>query len=180
MGLDRGEAFTLPLQDHLRKEESHLMSPLKRFLENVEEFIVGITLLIMLTIVFLNAISRYLINLDIAFALEIVASLFPWITFLGGAVAIKRKGHIGFSLLTDVFPERIKKYVPYFASLCVVFLFGIILFLGSEMVLFERETHQKTPALELPTWIIELSIPLGSLAIILRTVQTACNEWRKK
>ena len=39
------------------------------------------------------------------------------------------------------------------------------------MVLFERETHQVTAALELPTWVIELSIPLGSLAIIIRTIQ---------
>lgn len=180
MVFNKGEAFTLPLQGRLRIKENRFMSPLKRLLENVEEFIIGITLLIMLTIVFLNAISRYLINLDLAFALEIVTSLFPWITFLGGAVAIKRKGHIGFSLFTDLFPERIRKYVPHFSSFCVVFLFGIILFLGSEMVMFERETHQGTPALELPTWIIELSIPLGSLAIILRTVQTAYNEWRKK
>ncbi len=152
------------------------MSPVKQILENVEEFIIGISLMIMLTIVFLNAISRYLINLDIASAQEIVTSLFPWITFLGGAVAVKRKGHVGFSLLTDCFPREIKRYVPHFASICVIALFGIIFFLGSEMVMFEKETNQMTPALELPTWIIELSIPLGSLAIVLRTIQVAFNE----
>lgn len=152
------------------------MSPVKQILENVEEFIIGISLMIMLTIVFLNAISRYLVNLDIASAQEIVTSLFPWITFLGGAVAVKRKGHVGFSLLTDCFPREIKRYVPHFASICVIALFGIIFFLGSEMVMFEKETNQMTPALELPTWIIELSIPLGSLAIVLRTIQVAFNE----
>lgn len=156
------------------------MSPVKQILENVEEFIIGISLLIMLTIVFLNAISRYLINLDIASAQEIVTSLFPWITFLGGAVAVKRKGHVGFSLLTDCFPQGIRRYVPHFASLCIIGLFGIIFFLGSEMVMFEKETHQMTPALEFPTWIIELSIPLGSLAIVLRTIQAAFNEGRAK
>lgn len=156
------------------------MSPVKQILENVEEFIIGISLMIMLTIVFLNAISRYLINLDIASAQEIVTSLFPWITFLGGAVAVKRKGHVGFSLLTDCFPQGVRRYVPHFASLCIIVLFGIILFLGSEMVMFEKETHQMTPALEFPTWIIELSIPLGSLAIVLRTIQVAFNERRAK
>jgi len=153
---------------------------MKQYIDNIEEYIIGIVLFIMLTIVFLNAISRYLINLDLAFALEIVTSLFPWITFLGGAVAIKRKGHIGFSLLTDLFPEGLRKYAPHFASLCVVFLFGVIFFFGSEMVMFERATHQGTPALEFPTWIIELSIPLGSLAIISRTIQITYGEWKKK
>jgi len=156
------------------------MSPVKQVFDNVEEFIIGISLIIMLGIVFLNAISRYLINLDMAFAQEIVTSLFPWITFLGGAVAIKRKGHVGFSLLTDCLPQGIRKYVPPFASLCIIVLFGTIFFLGSEMVMFEKETHQGTPALELPTWIIELSIPLGSLAIVLRTIQTACSQRRMK
>ena len=187
MNLERAPAFRpgsrklyVTFLESSRLEGNRLVSPTKPSLGNVEEFVIGVTLLIMLAIVFLNAISRYLINLDMAFALEIVTSLFPWVTFLGGAVAIKRKGHIGLSLLTDIFPERIRQYVPRFASLCVVSLFGIILWLGSEMVLFERATHQATPALELPTWIVELSIPLGSLAIIFRTIQTAYNEWRKK
>jgi TRAP-type C4-dicarboxylate transport system permease small subunit len=37
-------------------------------------------------------------------------------------------------LLTDLFPEGLRKYALHFASLCVVFLFGVIFFLGSEMV----------------------------------------------
>jgi C4-dicarboxylate transporter, DctQ subunit len=145
---------------------------MRRLLENIEEYIIGIALFVMLTIVFFNALSRYLINLNMASSMEIVTSLFPWLTFLGGAVVVKKKGHIGFSLLTDQFPERIRKYVPIFAAGCMVFVFAMFTFLGMEMVLFERETHQVTAALELPTWVIELSIPLGSLAIIIRTIQS--------
>ena len=146
---------------------------MKFILQNIEEYIIGIVLLVQLLIVFLNAISRYLISLDVAFALEIVTSLFPWVTFLGAAVAVKRKGHIGFSLLTDLFPETLRRWVSYFGTFLIVSLFGVITYLGTDMVLFERATHQGTPALELPTWIIELSIPLGSLAIIIRTLQVA-------
>jgi TRAP-type C4-dicarboxylate transport system permease small subunit len=146
---------------------------MKFILQNIEEYIIGIVLLVQLLIVFLNAMSRYLISLDVAFALEIVTSLFPWVTFLGAAVAVKRKGHIGFSLLTDLFPERLRRWVSYFGTFLIVSLFGVITYLGTDMVLFERATHQGTPALELPTWIIELSIPLGSLAIIIRTLQVA-------
>jgi C4-dicarboxylate transporter DctQ subunit len=155
------------------------MSPSDRFLDGVEEYVIGISLFIMLAIVFLNAISRYLIRLDLAFALEIVTSLFPWITFLGGAVAVKRKGHVAFSLLTDAFPPRLRKGMALAAFLLAVGLYGVIAVLGTQMVLFERETHQGTPALEMPTWIVELSIPLGALAILVRTVQVARQEWSK-
>jgi C4-dicarboxylate transporter DctQ subunit len=144
---------------------------MKRILDNIEETIIGIVLFVMLTIVFCNALSRYLINLNMASSMEIVTSLFPWLTFLGGAVVVKKKGHIGFSLLTDRFPERIRRYVPIFSASCIVFVFSVFTYLGTEMVLFERETHQVTAALEFPTWVIELSIPLGSLAIIIRTIQ---------
>jgi C4-dicarboxylate transporter, DctQ subunit len=144
---------------------------MKRVLDHIEETIIGIVLFVMLTIVFCNALSRYLINFNMASSMEIVTSLFPWLTFLGGAVVVKKKGHIGFSLLTDRFPERIKRYVPIFAAGCIIFVFSVFTYLGMQMVLFERETHQVTPALELPTWVIELSIPLGSLAIIIRTIQ---------
>jgi TRAP-type C4-dicarboxylate transport system permease small subunit len=153
------------------------MRPTHGHLDRVEEYLIGISLLVMLAIVFLNAISRYLISLDLASALEIVTSLFPWVTFLGGAVAVKRRGHVGFSLLTDQFPPRMRKGVILFASLLAVVLFGVVSVLGTQMVLFERETHQGTPALEMPTWIVELSIPLGSLAILARTIQVARQEW---
>ena len=155
------------------------MSPIHRFLDGIEEYVIGLSLFLMLAIVFLNAISRYLISLDLAFALEIVTSLFPWVTFLGGAVAVKRRGHVAFSLLTDSFPPRARKAVTLIAFLLAVALYAVIAFLGTQMVLFERETHQGTPALEMPTWIIELSIPLGSLAILARTIQVARQEWRK-
>jgi len=144
---------------------------MKRILDNIEETIIGIVLFVMLAIVFFNALSRYLINLNMASSMEIVTSLFPWLTFLGGAVVVKKKGHIGFSLLTDLFPERIRRYIPIFSASCIVFVFSVFTYLGTEMVLFERETRQVTAALEFPTWVIELSIPLGSLAIIIRTIQ---------
>jgi C4-dicarboxylate transporter, DctQ subunit len=144
---------------------------MKQWIDNIEEYVIGIVLFIMLAIVFLNALSRYLINLNIASAMEIVTSLFPWLTFLGGAIVVKKKGHIGFSLLTDQFPERIRRYVPLLSALCMVSVFTVVAFLGTKMVLFERETHQVTAALEFPTWIIELSVPLGSLAILIRTIQ---------
>ncbi len=146
---------------------------MKQWIDNLEEYIIGIVLFVMLAIVFLNALSRYLINLNIASAMEIVTSLFPWLTFLGGAVVVKKKGHIGFSLLTDRFPERVRRYVPFFAAFCMIFVFTVITFLGTKMVLFEMETHQVTAALEFPTWVIELSVPLGSLAILGRTIQAA-------
>jgi len=146
---------------------------MRQWIDNLEEYVIGIVLFIMLAIVFLNALSRYLINLNIASAMEIVTSLFPWLTFLGGAVVVKKKGHIGFSLLTDRFPEGIRRYVPFFAAFCMIFVFTVITFLGAKMVLFEMETHQVTAALEFPTWVIELSVPLGSLAILVRTIQAA-------
>jgi C4-dicarboxylate transporter DctQ subunit len=155
------------------------MPAIHGFLDQVEEYIIGVSLLVMLVIVFLNAISRYLISLDLAWALEIVTSLFPWVTFLGGAVAVKRRGHVAFSLLTDRFPPRLKKAAILFASVLAVALFGVVVWLGTQMVLFERETHQGTPALEMPTWIVELSIPLGSLAILARTIQAARQEWSR-
>lgn len=155
------------------------MPAIRRLLDNVEEYVIGICLLAMLAIVFLNAISRYFISLDLASALEIVTSLFPWITFLGGAVAVKRKGHVAFSLLTDLFPPRVRKGVTLFAFLLTVALYGVIAVLATQMVLFERETHQGTPALEMPTWIVELSIPLGALAILTRTLQVARQEWSR-
>jgi C4-dicarboxylate transporter, DctQ subunit len=150
-----------------------------RFLDNVEEYVIGISLFVMLMIVFLNAISRYFISLDMASALEIVTSLFPWVTFLGGAVAVKRKGHVAFSLLTDRFPPPMRKGVTLFAFFLAVALYGVVAVLGTQMVLFERETHQGTPALEMPTWIVELSIPLGALAILVRTLQVARQGWSK-
>ena len=156
------------------------MAKLRDILNHIEEYIIGIGLLVMLIIVFFNALSRYIVHLEFAFTMEIVTSLFPWLTFFGAAVAVKRKGHLGFSLLTDLFPQKWKVLADIFALFLMTLLFAIILYFGTEMVMFERETHQVTPALSIPSWIVELSIPLGSLAIIIRTAQLAYIEFLRK
>jgi TRAP-type C4-dicarboxylate transport system permease small subunit len=156
------------------------MANLKDILNHTEEYILGAGLLVMLIIVFFNALSRYVIHLEFAFTMEIVTSLFPWLTFFGAAVAVKRKGHLGFSLITDLFPPAWKIAADIFALFLMALLFAIILYFGTEMVMFERETHQVTPALSIPAWIVELSIPLGSLAIIIRTAQSAYVEFLRK
>jgi len=156
------------------------MGKLRDILNHIEEYIVGIGLLAMLIIVFFNALSRYLVHLEFAFTMEIVTSLFPWLTFFGAAVAVKRKGHLGFSLLTDLFPHKWKILADIFALFLMALFFAIILYFGTEMAMFERETHQVTPALSIPSWIVGLSIPLGSLAIIIRTVQLAYTEFLRK
>jgi C4-dicarboxylate transporter DctQ subunit len=176
----RGTLLRSPLSMILNPQVSIVMAKLREILHHIEEYIIGVGLLVMLIIVFFNALSRYIVHLEFAFTMEIVTSLFPWLTFFGAAVAVKRKGHLGFSLLTDLFPQKWKILADIFALFLMTLLFAIILYFGTEMVLFERETHQVTPALSIPSWIVELSIPLGSLSIMVRTAQLAYIEFLRK
>jgi C4-dicarboxylate transporter DctQ subunit len=145
---------------------------LSRFMEKIEYTSLIASLSIMSLITFLNVLSRYVLNYSLAFTEEITLNLFVFITFMGAAVGIHRKAHLGFTLLFDYLGHRSKLAVTCLIGLIGGITFFIITFFGVKMVLFQMGIEQITPALGWPQWILSLGLPLGSLFCLLRTIES--------
>lgn len=152
---------------------------LKKFLNNIEEYIIGIGLLIMAVINFANVVSRYLLHASWAFTEEITTNLFVLTSLLGAAVAAKRGGHLGLSVFTDFIPKKYQKFVTLFSVICAVILFSMLLKHGVSMVQSQMRFGQTSPALGWPEWIFGMAVPIGAFSLIVRFIQLGIMEFLK-
>ncbi|MBA1335022.1 MAG: hypothetical protein HPY66_0644 [Firmicutes bacterium] len=153
---------------------------LRKFLNNIEEYIIGIGLLIMATINFANVVSRYLLHASWAFTEEITTNLFVLTSLLGAAVAAKRGSHLGLSVFTDFIPKKYQKFVTLFSVICAVILFSMLFRYGINMVQSQMRFRQTSPALGWPEWIFGMAVPIGAFSLIVRFIQLGVMEFMKK
>jgi len=50
---------------------------------------------LVIALVFYNVLSRYLLYTDVSWSSELCTLLLIWITFIGGAMAVRRNAHLG-------------------------------------------------------------------------------------
>ena len=70
-------------------------------LDHFEEIVLVPGFALMLLIGFGNVLSRFVLHQSWSFAEELCVMMFVYVTFFGAAVAVKRKAHLGFTLLLD-------------------------------------------------------------------------------
>lgn len=148
-----------------------------KVLQYLEEIILALALAVMTVITFANILSRNFANMSLSFTEEITINLFVLITFVGTAVGVRRYAHLSFTLLFDLGGRGVKKVIIAFTTLAGLFLFGVLFWYGLQMIIFQMDIGQKTPALGLPQWILSISLPLGALLCMIRTIQVGIKEW---
>ena len=82
-------------------------------------------------------------------------------SFMGTAIAARRKAHLGLTLLTDKLSPnaaRIVQTVMY--AIATLFCLLIVIF-GIQMVISQYQMGQQTATMQWPEWIYGLFVPLG-------------------
>src|SRR5512143_3621017 len=91
----------------LRRRKSSvrpLPALIRKVWDNVEEGALCLLLFFMVTITFVTVVTRYVFAFPLSYIDQLVPNLFVWVTFLGASAAVKRRAHLGLSLLYDMFP----------------------------------------------------------------------------
>lgn len=152
------------------------MHVFNRIVEWLEYTVLVISFSVMSIITFSNVISRYFLNKSLAFTEEVTINLFVLMTFVGAAVGIRRKAHLGFSLLFDKLSFRLKVVVVLFIGAVAAMIFVILIYYGFEMAMFQKMLNQTTPALRWPQWLFSLGLPVGSMFCLYRLIESTWLE----
>lgn len=150
-----------------------------KIIDKIEEYFLFISLAIMVVLNFGNVISRYFLGGSWSFTEEIVIILFVWNSMLATAVAFKAGAHLGLSVVTDLLPQKMQKFVIIFSSFATVLLMVILAKFGADMVMTQMKYGQITPVLGMPEWWSGISIPVGAVFIILRVIESAYTAIKK-
>lgn len=150
-----------------------------KIIDYFEEIILFLSFVVITGVTFINILSRNLMNLSLSFTEEITINLLVLLTFVGTSLGVRRFAHLGFTLLYDKGNLLTKKIVITFSSAASLMLFTVLLYYGIEMVRFQMQIGQTTPALNLPQWVWSLALPLGALLCLIRTVQAFFIEMKQ-
>ncbi|WP_326907725.1 TRAP transporter small permease [Sedimentibacter sp. MB31-C6] len=153
---------------------------MKKFLDNLENYIMAGGLFVMTFITVINVISRKFLGLSMSFLEEITTSMFILISLLGAAMAAKRGSNLGLSIFTDLIPEKYQKFVSLISWVAATFFSYYLVRFGLEMVKSEIKMGITTPSLGWPEWWFGMFLPIGGLFIFIRFTQFTVNMFRQK
>lgn len=144
---------------------------LKKIFNNFEEYVAGILLWVMVTVAFINVVSRFTFKFSLAFIEELEIYLYVWLVLLGGAIAFKNWDHLSVSIFVDNLPSKVKKIIYIFVNVIVLIFFAYLLRFGIMQVQDELLMNIKTTSLGIPKWWYSIGVPIGSGIIIIRLLQ---------
>lgn len=151
-----------------------------KFIEKFEKFVACASVSVMAILVFVNVIARFVFNSPLAVADEMSCYLFVLMSFMGTAIAARRKAHLGLTIVTDkLSPSAARKVQVLMYLIAAVFCLLIVVF-GVEMVMSQYTLGQETATMQWPEWIYGLFVPVGAafalLAFLSVAVKTAKGE----
>lgn len=151
-----------------------------KFIEKFEKFVACASVSVMAILVFVNVIARFIFNSPLAVADEMSCYLFVLMSFMGTAIAARRKAHLGLTIVTDkLSPSAARKVQVLMYFIAAVFCLLIVIF-GIEMVMSQYALGQETATMQWPEWIYGLFVPVGAafalLAFLSVAVKTAKGE----
>lgn len=151
-----------------------------KFIEKFEKFVACASVSVMAILVFVNVIARFIFNSPLAVADEMSCYLFVLMSFMGTAIAARRKAHLGLTIVTDkLSPSAARKVQVLMYLIAAVFCLLILIF-GIEMVMSQYTLGQETATMQWPEWIYGLFVPAGAafalLAFLSVAVKTAKGE----
>jgi TRAP-type C4-dicarboxylate transport system permease small subunit len=151
---------------------------LKNFFDHFEEMMGALVILVMVSLSFINVITRYIIVYPLAFTEEITISMFVWVTMLGVSIAFRNNANLAVTVFYDLVPRSCRKIFYFIANgLCIVF-FLLLIWLGGRQVIDEWQIGAITDSLAIPACIYSAGIPVFSVLIVIRIVQAVAGAVR--
>lgn len=131
----------------------------------------SIILIIMLTIVFFNVLSRYIFHWSISYLEELVCILFVLLSTVGGAAAAKSESHYTLDLLAGVLKPKAKNRVFIINNSLTLIVAVSLVITSTSMVLHQYKMGSVSYSLELPEWIYGTTVPIGLTLMSFRLIQ---------
>lgn len=153
---------------------------MSKVIENFEEYAILVLFPIMVAVVLAATFARYSRLFSMFWGEEAARYIMVYLGYLGIALAMKRRAHIGVSILTDMVKSKTGKRLVLIAQAVIILTFcGIIS--GFLLTIIQKQwvIGQTSPALMLPIWVPYAGVPLGMILLAIRTVQVYRENWRE-
>ncbi|WP_067728907.1 TRAP transporter small permease [Oceanobacillus damuensis] len=155
------------------------MRYLKSILNHFEKVLITLSMIIMVVLIFIQVFTRYVMGDAMTGMEEAARYLFIWLIFLSIGIGFSDKAHISIDIIIDRLPIAAQKALRQFVY---IVLFGIFIYFTYQGYLLVENMMgfgQNSATLQIPMWLVYLSLPVGFLFASLRLIQTSINLWKE-
>lgn len=143
---------------------------IRKVWDNIEEGALCLLLFFMVTITFVTVVTRYVFQIPLSYIDQLVPNMFVWVTFLGASAAVKRRAHLGLSLLYDMAPGGARAVLDALILLGCAAFFLLAAWYGAKIVSMQME-NRLMASLGYPSWFVGLAVPVGAFLFVVRAVE---------
>ena len=133
---------------------------------------IGGALALTSVLLFVNVVMRYVFLSPLNWVEETSLYLMVWIVFVGGSIAIRTRGHMAIDLLPLALSPPNRRLLALVVAFASLVFFAVFFWYSLEHTLRVRSINQLTPVMQVPMWLTYLAMPVGSLLMALRTIQS--------
>ena len=139
--------------------------------QKIEKVVACVCVSIMAILVFSNVISRYVFQYSFAFSDEMSTYLFVLMSFMGTAIAARRRAHLGLSVITDHVSPKARLIIQMIMYGVSAFFCLLIVITGVQMVISQIQLGQETATMQWPEWIYGSFVPIGGFFAMVAFLQ---------
>lgn len=136
------------------------MEKLATILAKILSYLCIIALALLSAIVLVQVVSRFF-DVSLPATEELARLLIVWLTFLGSALAIHEKMHLGVRYFVNLASERYQRMIDTLIYILVAVLLAVLVFYGFSLSMTALTTASAT--MRLPMAVFYLAIPVSSL-----------------
>lgn len=141
------------------------------------EAVCAVLLVLIALLMSAQVFTRYVLHHPLTWSDEVVSLAFTWLCFLGAAVALKYRGHIGMSFLVDMCPPGPRRIWIALIGLVVSGFLALLVFAGSQMTLIVHD--QLSAAMEIPMSVFYAALPVSAAWMIVHELLHVRAVWKE-
>jgi TRAP-type transport system small permease protein len=115
---------------------------------------------VMTIVVFLQVLFRYVLAQPLHWSEEIARYLFVWLSIVGAALGLQKRGHFGLDLFYRMLPEKGRKLMGWVIHLLIGTVVVVILTQGITLV--QKTSLQESPAMGISMGWAYAALPVGA------------------
>jgi len=144
------------------------MQFLANFALQLERFckaVLFVLFIVMVVTTFAQVIFRFIFFNSLSWSEELSRYCLIWLTFIGGALGVRKKIHVAVEALTMFFPSKIKRAVTRINYILLAVFAAVLIKYGFTLSTFNMK--QLSPAMHIPIGLSYAAIPVGGLFILI-------------
>jgi len=134
----------------------------------VEEFIAAAIMAVLALITLVNVLTRYVVDVSLAFTEEYSIVLLMALVFVGVSSAIARGTHIRMTFFVERLSSKAQLVLEVIGQACTLSCFATLAYYGCKITLDAYQLGEASAGLGNPQWMYLVWLPLLSLVAALR------------